>query len=268
VRFFWTGLKVKATLFVAALIGNSLIGSALAQTAVDTPSNLQLVGQIAPSATVTSVPLGSTVLAINKAKGTTEGSGSTADANGTFLISMSKTSSFNGTELLIRVKISGVTYEVLSGGSPASVIYSGGFPFPATAQISGTVGDVVSGGGGGGGGGDGDGDGDGGGDEDCSNGNDRLDVNGDGVFNQADIDAIKEAFISGENTEAADVDGNGLVTSADAIIAIKAMVRAQHGQAGRCAPPSTEDTSGTGTTGNGSTAGTGNGSTSNASTTP
>jgi hypothetical protein len=266
VRFFWAGLKVKATLLFAALIGNILMGSVLAQTAVETPSNLQLVGQISPSATITSVPLGSTVLAINKTKGTTEGSGNTADANGTFLISMSKTSAFNGTELLIRVKISGVTYEVLSGGAQASVIYSGGFPFPATTQISGTVGDVVSGGGGGGGGGDGDGDG--GGNEDCSNGNDRLDVNGDGIFNQADIDAIKEAFISGENTEKADVDGNGLVTSADAIIAIKAMVRAQHGSAGQCAPASTEDTSGNSTTGNGSTTATGNGSTSNASTTP
>jgi hypothetical protein len=202
-------------------------GPAAAQ---DVPSNLQIVGTISGSSDV-SPEQGDRVLVVNSGK--TAASGSVQDGQGTYFVEMSKSQSFNGTTLTLRLRKSSGTYQ-LEFGPDNQFTFSGGFPFPQRQTINPTIGAKV-GGGSGGGGGDG---GSGGGGQDGFSGDDvaQFDVNGDGVFNQDDIDLIKDAIVEGENPGAADVDGNGIVNTRDAISAIRAFTdrrRARAPQGGR-----------------------------------
>jgi hypothetical protein len=206
------------SLAVMVIMGAAAIPAA-AQTV---PSNLQIVGTISASDDGVAPEEGDEVLVV---KGdSTEGSGTVIDSGGTYFVEMSKTQDYNGTSLSLRLRKSSGTYQ-LEFGPDNQFTFNGGFPFPSRTTINPAIGAKLSGGGGDGGGGGGGGSG-GGGYSDSD-----YDVNGDGVFNQADIDLIKQAIVGGTNETAADVDGNGIVNTRDAIMAIRALTSYRHQRA-------------------------------------
>lgn len=209
------------------------IGDVAAQ---DIPSNLQIVGQISVGVTGITLAIGDEVLVVNVGSGDTEGAGTVLDLNGTYFVDMSKTTDFNGTQLTLRLRTGGDVFQ-LDFGSDDTFSYFGAFPFPARTVINPAIGNLISGGGGGD---DGAGD-DGAGDEDgppiagpvtgvggapaeAGTPDARFDVNGDGVFNQADIDLIKTAITSGNPDPAADVNGDGIINTRDAVTAIRRLL--------------------------------------------
>jgi len=193
--------------------------------AQEVPANLQIVGTISSAPDGTAPANGDEVLVVQDDE--TEGSGTVVDGAGTFFVEMSKDQSFNGTVLSLRLRTEEGTFQ-LEFGPDNTFTFNGGFPFPARTTINPTIGAQISGGG------DDDededdGDGDGG-----SEGEDlQFDVNGDGVFNQADVDRAKQHILDGTFDERADIDGNGIVNTRDAILTIQALVDRRHAQAGR-----------------------------------
>lgn len=223
------------------IVAISMVIAGLSTTAwaetVSTPSNLQVLGTITSSgADAPTIVSGNSVYAINKSSGATEGSGSVLDVTGTYLIDMSKESSFNGTTLTLRLSNGGKTYKLMEGTTETEFVFSGGFPFPAKVMKSVTVGDVVSGGSGGGGTGGGStpvsGDGD------CGGTDSSFDANGDGISNQADIDFIKSQLGAQNPTTAADINKDGRVTTADVIAAMRTTAGSMRGRTA-CPPKAT-----------------------------
>ncbi len=181
-------------------------------SAQEVPSNLQIVGTIT-GANGISPALNDIVLIVQPTSlGRTEGQGTVIASDGTYFVDMAKTQAFNGTTLTALLRKGGVTYQLTSGGTPVSFPYSGTFPFPSRFSLSPTIGARISGG-----------DGGDDGDDGSDTVNDDYDVNDDGVFNQADINAIKAELGSSRPSEAADVNGDGLVNTRDVINAIKAL---------------------------------------------
>lgn len=201
-------------LVVAFLAVAVLTGRAGAQ---ELPSNLQIVGSITGSSAGVEPAEGDQVLVV--AEGKVHGSGTVIDTSGNYFIEMSKTQAFNGTVLTMRIRKSSGAYQ-LEFGPDNQFSYNGGFPFPARTTINATIGSKISGSDSGGGDGDGR---NGGGVID-----DGFDVNGDGIFSQADIDLIKTVIVQGDNDPAADIDKNGIVNTRDAILAIRALVEHRH----------------------------------------
>jgi hypothetical protein len=109
-----------------------------------------------------------------------------------------------------------------SGGSGGFVGGGGGSGGDGGFAGGGSGGGFPGGGSGGSGGGSGGSGGGSGGDSGLPDDLKRFDVNQDGAFTQADIDAIRRAIKDGTSTGRADVDGNGIVNTRDAISAIRA----------------------------------------------
>ncbi|TAH32246.1 MAG: hypothetical protein EYC62_09485 [Alphaproteobacteria bacterium] len=204
-------LITKALLIVSMLtVGGMVASPAFAQ---EVPSNLQVVGTITGAGGVSPAVNDIILIVQPTSLNRTEGQGSVIASDGTYFVDMAKTQSFNGTTLTALLKKGNATYQLTSNGSPVSFPYSGTFPFPSRFSLNPTIGTLISGGSGGNGGGDG---GDG-------TVNETYDVNGDGVFNQADINAIKAELGSARPNADADVNGDGLVNTRDVINAIKAL---------------------------------------------
>lgn len=224
--------KLAAILMLAGISSN-----ALAQT---TPSNLQVLGTITSSGTdKPTLASGNSVYAVNKASGSTEGSGSIVDSTGAYLIDMSKEQSFNGTMLRLRLSNGGKTYKLMAGTEEAEFSYNGGFPFPGKQLMNVSVGDVVNSSGGGSGGG---GAGASAGEGDCGGKDSSFDANGDGVSNQADIDFIKAQLGNSTPSTKADINKDGRVTTADVIQAMRTSASAMRGRTAcpdKAASPST-----------------------------
>lgn len=234
---------------VAGALMAAWVLPAQAQT-VSTPSNLRVAGTIKSSATVT-VASGNSVYAVVKSSGVSAGTGSVLSSDGTYLIDMSKEQSFNGTALLLRITVEGKTYKLMETASTeAEFTYNGGFPFPATVAKDLTIGVQTSSSGSGGSGGGGS---SGGGSGDCA-GTVKFDANKDGVSNQGDIDYIKSQLGAKNPVASADINGDGRVTTIDAIMAIKASAGAMRGLSGCPAKKTTTTTTtGTSTTGTSTT---------------
>jgi hypothetical protein len=200
---------------IAAFAVAGVTGAAEAQ---ELPSNMQIVGTISASSDGTAPANGDQVIVVKN--GATQASGTVVDASGAYFVEMSKTQAYNGTTLSLRLRKSSGIYQ-LEFGPDNQFSYNGGFPFPARTTISPTIGSKLSGGDGDGGRGDNGGDNGGGYAE-------GYDVNEDGVFNQADIDLIKQIIIAGTNDSRADIDKSGIVNTRDAILAIRALTDHRH----------------------------------------
>ncbi len=196
-------LSLVLSVFAAA------IGNANAQQQI--PSSLQVVGTIIAGGGVT--PAQNDIVQIVRPDrlNSVEGQGTVLANDGTFVVDMAKTQDFNGTQLTAIFKKGNSVYQLNNGTTPLVFPYSGTFPFPSRINFNLTIGTRISGGGttppt-----------------DDPGSDNDAYDVNGDGVFNQADIDVIKAQLGEPNPLAAADVNGDNLVNTRDAIDAIRAL---------------------------------------------
>ena len=184
------------------------------------PSVLRLAGQITAGADGPRVTQGALVLVINESTREKEGQGSVLDDSGIYLVSMTKSPDFDRTRLTMYIQVDASKYQLLLGSSPVSFPYFGGRIFPTTLTYNltvgafvGSVGDSPTGGGapprprarkG-----------------DIIPENKNFDVNEDGVFNQADIDLVKRSIGSSNPHPRADINGDRIVSTRDAITLIK-----------------------------------------------
>jgi hypothetical protein len=210
------GLAVLALLAATA--------SARAQADIETPSNLQIVGNIVAGESEVAPTTNDEVLAVVAAGGRTIGSGSVLDGEGNFFVELSQSQSFNGTEIALRLRSSGGTFQLLFGASD-TLTYAGGFPFPQRTTLS----DVEVGPRIGGGGGDG-----GGGDDALARGDARFqgidpsrDVTGDDVVDQQDVDWVVRELRRSTPDRRADINGDGLVSTLDPIVLIREIYSTQ-----------------------------------------
>ena len=201
------------------------IGGALAQ---DIPSNLQIVGQISSGASGITPVIGDEVRVVNVDSSATEAVGTILATDGTYFVEMSKFTDFNGTQLTLRLRTGGALFQLVFG-SDNTFSFFGAFPFPVRTTINATIGEQFSGGDGGGG--DADGApiagpaiGGAGAPAEAGTPDARFDVNGDGLFNQADIDLIKQAISASNPNPAADVNGDGIINTRDAVTAIRRLL--------------------------------------------
>ena len=206
--------------------------------AIDLPANLRVDGVIAPGTGGARVlpAQNDKILVINVAKDALEAVGEVVDGNGTYFVMIGKDSSFNSTPLTLRLqKADQSIYQLLNQGRAVNFRFQGGlFPSRLNLQLSigaalGAPNDAVkpaapqpvptasqspSG--------------------KCDD--PRMDVNGDGVCDQADIEIIK-AYIAGQvraigtGPRPEDVNGDGVVNSRDLIDAMRA-IRKQSGNTG------------------------------------
>lgn len=207
------------------------------------------------------IAVGDQVLVVNPTSNTTVGAGAISDGGGDYLISMSVAQSLNGTSLTLEYSQASKVYQLLANSSsqPINFIFEGSFPFPATITENLTIGSVVStapatvsgtgsttpttnpttatv----------------------CPCGLPNCDVNGDGVFDEADISAIKNALISRNPNPKADVNADGVVNINDLLAALQALAGLQMNPgegvvAGASCSGSTGTTTATGTTTTGTT---------------
>lgn len=208
-------LTVKNACFVLFAASILMPNSATPQ---EVPSNMQILGEITAGADGPPVTNGALVLVINESTLQTVGQGTILDDNGNYFIDMSQNSDFNGTRLTLHIQLDNSVFQLLDGSSPISFQYTGSFPFPTRLILNGTVGEFISSLGGGTGAVSG------GGGSSVREGeiiNDNFDVNDDGVFNQADIDLIKESITSSNPNPRADVNSDGVINTRDAITAIR-----------------------------------------------
>ena len=212
--------------------------SSMAQTTV--PSNLQVVGTITGANSVNPETNDIVQVVRPTALGTVEGQGTVLGSDGTYFIDMSKTQAFNGTVLTMLLKKGTRVYQLNSGSNPVQFPYSGTFPFPARLVQGVTIGTLLSGGSSGGGGGSGGGDG---------SQNDQFDVNGDGTFNQTDVNIIKSNLGKSRPDAAMDVNEDGVVNTRDVIDAIRALNSARNTRVrGTTTPASSSSTTSSSTT--------------------
>jgi hypothetical protein len=199
----------------------SVIGPGLALASQPTiPSNLQVVGTIAGSGSVQPAQNDIVQIVRPASTGTIEAQGTVLSNDGTFFVDVSKPQAFNGTALTAVLRKSNGIYQLNDGASPLAFNYSGTFPFPSRISFALTIGNRIGGSAGGGSGG-----GSGGGDGGIKN--DTYDVSGDGVFNQGDIDLIRQALSGRNPASKADVNKDGLINTRDVIDATKALRQAQ-----------------------------------------
>lgn len=197
--------------------------------AVELPSNMRLDGTIVPSSSKPAVvpAQNDRLLVVNAAKGSLEAVGSVVDGSGTYFVLVSKDTSFNSTPITLRLQKSDSTvYQLLSDGRPVSLPFKGGL-FPVRLSLSLSVGSAV-------------------GEVAAAQAaapvplaenaqgrceNPRMDVNGDGVCDEKDIEILKSYVAGASHTVAttdakkADVNGDGLVNSRDIVDALKTIRR-------------------------------------------
>lgn len=219
-RFGWLRLMTFAAAFAASGVA----------PAADLPSNLRVDGAIASGAGgARSAPAqNDKILVINLANGALEAVGEVVDGNGTYFVMIGKDASFNNTALTLQMqKADQSIYQLMNKGRAANFNFQGALfparlhlqlevgaslgspvtaaksaapqPLPsATASASGKCDDP------------------------------RMDVNGDGVCDQADIEIIK-AYIAGQvrtigsGPRPEDVNRDGVINSRDLIDAMRAI---------------------------------------------
>lgn len=195
--------------------------------AVDLPANLRVDGVIAPSASGPRVAPAQNdkILVINVANGSLEAVGEVVDGNGAYFVMIGKDSSFNNTALTVQLQKSDQSvYQLVNKGRVVNFNFQGTlFPSrlhlqlaigaalgaPAAAAKAAAPQPVPAAPGG-----------------KCDD--PKMDVNGDGVCDQADIEIIK-AYIAGQvrtigtGPRPEDVNRDGVVNSRDLIDAMRAI---------------------------------------------
>lgn len=187
--------------FAAGLLTASV---AIAQ---ELPSSLQVVGTVKPTNAAPVTVLGAQVLVIDKGTGTALGSGAVLDAQGTFAIELFRTADFNGRVVRLTLRHAGATYDLQDGGIPAEFPYAGSFPFPARVTKTVTVslaGSALP----------------------ATQAAHKLDINGNGVFDEEDVEAIRNGLATGGAKDVRfDVNGDGVFNSLDVVEAKRALAR-------------------------------------------
>jgi hypothetical protein len=244
-----------ARLLAVVVLGTVPMGAG----AQETPSNLQLLGTIASGDSGVAPSLNDEVRVVAADDRSLEGVGSVVDPGGTYFIELSKPSSFDGSVLALELATAEGKF-ALEFGADSTFTYAGGFPFPSRRTINAVVGapldeadedtddeeptegDDGTDGGETGGGGTDDGAGDDAGDPPPTAGEPEPspgrrvgdpanDVNGDGIFNEADVDFVAANIRSSRPDARADVNGDGRVTTRDAIALIRQLsVTSQRGR--------------------------------------
>jgi len=205
----------------------------------NTPSTLVVAGRIMAIAAPGSsggpqVLPGQIVNAVHAKTGAVIGSGKVADPTGAYSITMNQPASFNGTEMGLQIVINGTSYPLFENGKPARLPYSArGSLFPTIIAKNLTVSTS-----------------DGAHDAKptatkapaptaiakpnsvCPAELPRCDVNGDGVFDERDIEFIKQALKQRPPDMRADVNGDGVVNTRDLIDAMRALTAWQRSHAG------------------------------------
>lgn len=191
--------------------------------AQDVPYSAIYQGAIAAASNGTKAAKGDIVQVLNATSGVVEASGSVEDDAGTYVVSMSKPSSFNNTQITFKLVKSSTRYDLLgSDGKLATIAFSGSF-LPVVRSLSltlSTVGRPIDNGtGNGGNGGTDSGNGNGSG----SSTNSAMDVTGDGKVDDQDVQLMKRA-ISGQIAVQAkfDVNKDGVFNTRDVIEVIRA----------------------------------------------
>ena len=135
----------------------------------------------------------------------------TVDANNTYFINVTKDSDFNGTRLTLVYRKNKSTYQLTYEGKKLDFEFFGGVTpvvFPLDIEIGEFLFTTET--------------------NPSANGGDNADedpniydVNGDGFFDEADIQAIKMAIARGGASAKYDFNRDGRVTTKDAILAIR-----------------------------------------------
>lgn len=221
-RFSWR--RLVATAAVAAVAAPGIVAAA------DLPANLRIDGVIAPGAGAQRVAPAQNdkVLVINVATGALEAIGEVVDGNGNYFVMIGKDASFNNTALTMQLQKSDQTvYQLLNQGRTANFNFKGSL-FPSRLNLQLSLGSPLgapsaaakaaapqptpsapqsSG-------------------DKCDD--PRMDVNGDGVCDEKDIEIIK-AYVAGQvrtigsGPRLEDVNRDGVVNSRDLIDAMRAI---------------------------------------------
>lgn len=201
-------------------------GPALAQTAPETPSNLRIVGTIDTGESDVTLAVNDQVVVFTTADGRTVATGTVLDASrGSFFVEMSQPMGFNGTDISLRLRTSAGVFQLLFGPDN-KIAFSGGFPFPNSVTLRTTIGPRV-------GGNDDPGDRETATVDEAPPGDIQveptgcLDVTGDGVVDQRDIDFVVEQLRRSRPDSQADANCDGVVSSLDVVVLIRALFSTQ-----------------------------------------
>ena len=173
--------------------------------AEELPSVLQVVGSITGRTPQGPARSGDHVEAVETATGAVVTDGEVIDNSGTYFVKLVKTKSYDGTLLTLRLKQDNAIHPLLDAdGHPVQFPFQGGFPFPeklvkTVALEPPSLVSTVS---------------------PCPPSFANCDINGDGQFNNEDLEAVKAALGQSPALPAADVTGDGVVNTND-IIAIR-----------------------------------------------
>lgn len=194
------GAAVLAVVLMAA-------GCGVVAVAQELPSSLQVVGAVKPTNASPAALAGAQVVVIDKQTGDHIGSGAVLDPQGTFLVELLKSSTFNGRVMRLTMIQAGQSYDLHDGGAPAEFPYAGSFPFPTRVTKTVTVVLAAT-------------------PSVPSPGFDRFDLNGDHVFDEKDIELLRAGLANGA-AEAArfDINGDGVFNSLDVVEARRTLAR-------------------------------------------
>ena len=200
-------------LVAALMLAMAALSPSAAFAQQQLPSNLQVVGTISGTGNVVPEVNDIVQVVLVSRLSSVEAQGTVLAPDGTFLVDMSETQNFNGTQLTALLKKGNTVYQLNNGSTPLAFPYSGTFPFPSRISFALAIGTRISGGGSSGGGGGAPG----------GVKNDQYDVNEDGVFDQADVDAAKKQLGQTGTSAKFDVNEDGMFTTRDVVDMIKAM---------------------------------------------
>ncbi len=240
---------MKWVVIAGALVAAVAPADAFAQTTV--PSNMLIYGTVTSSGSSgPTIAAGYTVDLVNISANQIVATGTVQDSTGVYSISASLAQATNGTLMTLELTANGSVYQLLDSGTPTSFAYQGNFPFPTSLGKNVTIGTLISsppssstttttttststsattG------------TATGGttttgtastttGSAICPTTLPQCDANGDGVFNQADIDFVKHALGQHNPSVGADVNGDGVVNTRDLLDEMRALSTWQRDQ--------------------------------------
>lgn len=198
------------------------------------PSTLVISGLVISGQSGIAIQPGQDVIAVVTATQEQVGVGAINDRLGNYALSMSKPSSFNGTDLSLRFVANGQTYALLENGKPAHLAYTGKGLLPVMVKKNLTLSRSPL---------------TGAAQDDRQSGKalaaesvqtrgcpaeiPKCDVFGNGRFDDKTIEFIRTSLHQHPPDPRADVNGDGVVNSKDLIDAMRALDALSHGKVQR-----------------------------------